>query len=100
MTETSSPESERQPDAETAFLVFRRPDGDWEATADIDRDVFTQRTATVADMRTGCAEVVSDIDASKVATMAATVVVQEMMRVTSTLQQQAQAQALREKLRV
>lgn len=80
----------------TAFLVFQRETGAWEATPNLDAPLMPTRPATVAEMKFGCSEVLSDIDASHVSTM----VVQQMMAVTASLNEQARAQALRDKLKV
>lgn len=52
---------------DTAFLVIRDYDGEWLATPDLTTKIACERTATVTDMRQGCQEITSDIDASKVA---------------------------------
>lgn len=79
----------------TAFLVFKRASGEWEATPNIDSPVMPDHPATVLEMKTGCAEVHSDIRTSEISAM----VVQQMMAVTAAISEQAKSQAIREKLK-
>lgn len=53
--------------ASTAFLVIRDEEtGEWFATAHLG-EVLADRTATVGDMQAGCAAVLADINASRIA---------------------------------
>ncbi|MEU1816036.1 hypothetical protein ABZ543_12695 [Streptomyces roseifaciens] len=54
----------------TAFLVIQHPNGEWEATH-ANLAVAPQHAPTVTEMKIGCAEVVSDIEASKLAAFTA-----------------------------
>lgn len=80
----------------TAFLVVQHENGEWQGVPNIDAPLIPERPATVAEMKFGCSEVVSDITASGVSAM----VVQQFMAVTAQLNEQARTQAVREKLKV
>lgn len=80
----------------TAFLVFKRPTGEWEATPNIDSPVMPEHPASVLEMKSGCAEVHSDIRTSEISAM----VVQQMMAVTARISEQAKSQAIREQLKI
>lgn len=80
----------------TAFLVVQGEDGEWQAMPDINAPIKPDRQPTVIEMKTGCAEVVSDIEASKTSQM----VVAQMMQITQQLQEQARAQDLQSRLKL
>lgn len=79
-----------------AFLVVKRLNGEWQALPEYDTPVDPITKAGVLDMKTGCAEVVSDIDASKIAAMTA----HQMMQMTMQMQQQAASQQLVSQLKL
>jgi hypothetical protein len=79
----------------TAFMVIQHNDGRWYATADIG-PVTPLRTATVQEMKFGCGEVISDIEASKVAK----VVMTQMMAATMQMREAAQAADLADRLKI
>ncbi|MFE6745901.1 hypothetical protein ACFVGM_08630 [Kitasatospora purpeofusca] len=80
----------------SAFLVFQRENGAWEATPNIDAPLMPEHPASVPEMKHGCFEVLGDIQTSE----ASAAVVQQMMAITARLNEQASTQALREKLKI
>jgi hypothetical protein len=82
----------------TAFLVFQNEQLEWEATPFYRLPLEIEHSATVAEMRYGAAEVASDIEASKVAAMAAQLVIQQQMQMAMAARSQAADQAIRSQL--
>ncbi|MFI9271824.1 hypothetical protein ACIGXM_14055 [Kitasatospora sp. NPDC052896] len=82
----------------TAFLILQTEQGEWEATPDLDMPLQPSRPASVSDMKHGAAEVVSDIEASKIAAMAAQLTIQQQMQMAASIRNRAEEQAIRSKL--
>ncbi|MFF7676643.1 hypothetical protein [Actinacidiphila glaucinigra] len=80
----------------TAFLVVQHENGEWEAVADIGKQVTPDHAPTVIEMKFGASEVVSDIEASKQAAITA----HQLMAMTAQLQQAAAHQSLADKLKL
>ncbi|MGW1261132.1 hypothetical protein ACWD7Y_04125 [Streptomyces drozdowiczii] len=80
----------------TAFLVVQHGNGEWEAVTDIDKPVKPEHAPTVIEMKFGCSEVVSDIEASKQAAITA----HQLMAMTAQMQQAAQNQSLADRLKI
>ena len=77
----------------TAFVVIIKADGSAVATADMTAPAVS-RTATLADMRRGCMEIVADIAASQ----AADAVMQNMARAAQNNAAEVQAAQIRANL--
>lgn len=80
----------------TAFLVVQHDNGEWEALADIDKPVKPEHPASVIEMKFGASEVVSDIEASKLAAITA----HQLMAMTAQMQQAAQNKSLADQLKL
>jgi hypothetical protein len=80
----------------TAFLVVQHENGEWEAVADLDKPVTPEHPASVIEMKFGASEVVSDIEASKLAAITA----HQLMAMTAQMQQAAQNQSLADRLKI
>ena len=80
----------------TAFLVVQHTNGDWEAMTDFGKPVTVEHPTSVIEMKFGCSEVVSDIEASKQAAITA----HQLMATTAQMQQAAQHQALADRLKI
>lgn len=78
----------------TAFMVVQHDNGEWEAVADVAKPVTAQRPPSVIEMKFGCAEVVSDIEASKLAAITA----HQLMAMTAQMQQAATNKSLADSL--
>ncbi|MFD3563924.1 hypothetical protein ACFWVU_30315 [Streptomyces sp. NPDC058686] len=78
----------------TAFLVVQHDNGEWEAVADIDKPIKAEHAPSVIDMKFGASEVVSDIEASKLAAITA----HQLMAMTAQMQQAAQSQSIADRL--
>jgi hypothetical protein len=91
------PGPDRQPlKVRTAFVVVQHENGEWEALSDLSQAVTPEHTATVIEMKFGASEVVSDIEASKLAAITA----HQLMAMTAQMQQQAAHQALADQLKI
>jgi hypothetical protein len=82
----------------TAFLVLQNENFEWEATPFHELPLEVEHRATIGEMKHGAAEVASDIEASKVAAMAAQLVVQQQMQMAMAARNQATDQAIRSQL--
>ncbi|MFF1693186.1 hypothetical protein ACFVXC_06090 [Streptomyces sp. NPDC058257] len=80
----------------TAFLVVQHDNGEWEAVSDIDKPVKPEHAPSVIEMKFGCSEVVSDIEASKLAAITA----HQLMAMTAQMQQAAQNKSLADQLKL
>ncbi|MGW3860243.1 hypothetical protein ACWEDZ_01990 [Streptomyces sp. NPDC005047] len=80
----------------TAFMVVQHGNGEWEALTDISKPVTVERAPSVIEMKFGASEVVSDIEASKLAAITA----HQLMAVTAQMQQQVAHQSLADKLKL
>ncbi|MFD9815079.1 hypothetical protein [Streptomyces sp. NPDC059080] len=80
----------------TAFMVVQHENGEWEAIGDIDKPVTPEHPTSVIEMKFGCSEVVSDIEASKLAAITA----HQLMAMTAQMQQAAQNQSLADRLKI
>ncbi|MFF8283388.1 hypothetical protein ACF06W_11770 [Streptomyces albus] len=80
----------------TAFLVVQHENGEWEAVTDIRRPITPTRPPSVIEMKFGCSEVVSDIEASKQAAITA----HQLMAVTAQMQQAAENQTIADRLKL
>jgi hypothetical protein len=62
----------QQPDAEqpsgvTAFIIIKKPAGDWYATADLSTNILVERQATMDDIKHGCQDVVDSMFQTNIA---------------------------------
>lgn len=80
----------------TAFMIVQHQNGEWEALADVDKPVAADHPASVIEMKFGAAEVVSDIEASKLAAITA----HQLMAMTAQMQQAAQNKSLADQLKL
>lgn len=80
----------------TAFMVVQHENGEWEAVSDVSKPVTAEHPPSVIEMKFGCAEVVSDIEASKLAAITA----HQLMAMTAQMQQAAQHQSLVDRLKL
>lgn len=80
----------------TAFLVVQHENGEWEAITNPTLKVKPEHSPTVIEMKHGASEVVSDIEASKIAAITA----HQLMAMTQMAQQQQQMQSLASKLKI
>lgn len=90
------PDEPQEPDCITAFLVVQAADGNWYATPHLTPAPTPMRPPEVHEMKSGCSDVVSDIEASKVAQ----IVISQMLSVTTKMREQAQAEDLTARLRM
>jgi hypothetical protein len=79
-----------------AFMVVQLDNGEWEAISDHSIPVTAERAATVMEMKFGCSEVVSDIEASKLAAITA----HQLMAVTAQMQQAQANKSLADQLKI
>ncbi|MGW3658497.1 hypothetical protein ACWD6R_23625 [Streptomyces sp. NPDC005151] len=70
----------------TAFLIVQHENGEWEAISGLSKAVTPEHPANVLEMKFGASEVVSDIEASKLAAITA----HQLMAMTAQMQQAAQ----------
>lgn len=93
--EPAEPES---PVVATAFLVIVRQDGKALATKDFDQPFKMERVASLDDMRRASAEVVADIDASRISQMTVQTLLQVQQAQAATQAEEAQMQAVLHKI--
>ncbi|WNI17567.1 hypothetical protein [Actinacidiphila sp. ITFR-21] len=80
----------------TAFMVVQHENGEWEAISDLSKSVTAEHPTSVIEMKFGCSEVVSDIEASKQAAITA----HQLMAMTAQMQQAAQTRSLADSLKL
>ncbi|WP_167503122.1 hypothetical protein [Streptomyces malaysiensis] len=80
----------------TAFWIVQHENGEWEAMSDLNTPVTAEHSATVLEMKFGASEVVSDIEASKLAAITA----HQLMAVTAQMQQAAANKSLADQLKI
>jgi hypothetical protein len=51
----------------TAFIIVKKPSGDWYATADLKTNIMVDRQATMDDMKHGCQDVVDSMFQTSIA---------------------------------
>lgn len=90
------PDAPEEPDCLTAFLVVQASDGNWYATPHLTPTPIPMRPPEVHEMKSGCTDVVSDIEASKVAQ----IVISQMLSVTAKMREEAHAADLAARLRM
>ena len=74
----------------TAFIIVKKPSGDWYATADLKTNIMVDRQATMDDMKHGCQDVVDSMFQTSIAYQ-----VTEMVTAALKAQNQDQPQPLR-----
>ncbi|MFJ3271063.1 hypothetical protein [Streptomyces sp. NPDC086776] len=82
--------------ARTAFVIVQHENGEWEAINDLSKPVTAEHPASVLEMKFGASEVVSDIEASKLAAITA----HQLMAMTAQMQQAAQNKSLADSLKL
>ncbi|MFE5853250.1 hypothetical protein ACFQ61_08520 [Streptomyces sp. NPDC056500] len=80
----------------TAFMVVQHVNGEWEVIVDLSKHVSPGHTASVMEMRAGCSEVLSDIEASKLAAITA----HQLVALTTQMQQAAANKSLADQLKL
>jgi len=95
---TETPAADATRSVQTAFVVVQHTNGEWEALTDLNLvdHLVVDRAPSVIEMKFGASEVVSDIEASKLAAITA----HQLMAVTAQMQQAAQHQALADRLKL
>lgn len=92
-TPASAPDAR---EVRTAFIVVQHTNGEWEAIADLSIAIKPERAPSVLEMKFGASEVVSDIEASKLAAITA----HQLMAVTAQMQQAQANKSLADQLKI